>query len=148
MTINKNKQHNVLGIDWGSKYIWLAYNSRDNEVIFPLGYMLNDSMTYFNMSEILYRHNIKEIVIGRPSRQKNIQEKITKFMESLNGIIEDRKITLHTQEEDYSSVQSGEILSNTAKEIGLTNSDNNYRKNAAQDTISAMVILERWKKVH
>ncbi len=147
MTIRAEKKHNILGIDRGSKYIGIAYSPVDNEVIFPLGYILNDGMTYFHMSEILYKHHIKEIVIWRPSKQKNIQDKITKFMESLNGIIEDKKITIHTQEEDYSSVQSGEILSNTAREIGLTNNDNNYRKNAAQDTISAMVILERWKNI-
>ncbi len=103
-------------------------------------------MVYFSLSDIIYKYQIKEIVIGRPSRQENIQEKITQFMTSLNSIIEDQHISIHTQEEDYSSVQSGEILSKTAQSLGLVNNDNNYRKNAAQDTVSAMVILERWKR--
>ncbi len=146
MTVKHKRWDTILGIDRGSKYIWVAYTNSEssNEVIFPLGYILNDQMVYFALSDIIYKYRIKEIVIGRPSKQEDIQEKITKFMTSLNSIIEDQHITIHTQEEDYSSVQSGEILSSTAQSLWLTNNDNNYRKNAAQDTISSMVILERW----
>lgn len=48
----------------------------------------------------------------------------------MNYIIENREITLDRVEEDYTSVQSGEIVSN-------------FKKNVAEDTISAMLILER-----
>jgi len=51
----------------------------------------------------------------------------------MNYIIEHREITLDRVEEDYTSVQSGEIVSN-------------FKKNVAEDTISAMLILERWSK--
>jgi RNase H-fold protein (predicted Holliday junction resolvase) len=40
---------NVLGIDRGSKYIGLAYGPFDQEVIFPIGYLMNDEMIYFNI---------------------------------------------------------------------------------------------------
>jgi RNase H-fold protein (predicted Holliday junction resolvase) len=43
-------------------------------------------------------------------------------------------------DEDYSSVQSGEIVSDTFKTAQW------FKKNPAEDTISAMIILERWKK--
>ncbi len=142
MTVKHKRWHNILGIDRGSKYIGVAYANSDSKITFPLGYILNDQMVYFALSEIIYKYRIKEIIIWRPSKQENIQEKITNFMKSLNSIIEDQYITIHTQEEDYSSVESGEILSNTAQSLGL--GKNPHRKNAAQDTISAMVILERW----
>ena len=54
-------------------------------------------------------------------------------MESLNYIIENQRIEIETVGEDFSSVQSGEIVSD-------------FKKNATTDTISAMIILERWKQ--
>ena len=122
----------ILGIDWWSKYIWLAYTHLSNDIIFPVWYMINDQMIYFHIADLIQRYHIKTIVIWWPSRQKDIQDKITKFMNSLNYIIEKDEITIETIEEDYTSVESGEIVSN-------------FKKNETTDTISAMLILERWK---
>lgn len=124
----------ALGIDRGSKYIGLAYTPIENsDIIFPIGYIMNDEMTYYYIADIIQRYHIRKIILGRPSKQKDIQEKISKFMASLNYIIENQKIEIMTVEEDYTSVQSGEIISD-------------FKKNATTDTISAMLILERWKK--
>lgn len=128
------KKANALGIDRGSKYIGLAYSWLDNsEIVFPIGYIMNDEMTYYYIADLIQRYHIKKIILWWPSKQTDIQEKITKFMHSLNYLIENKKIEILTVEEDYSSVQSGEIVSN-------------FKKNATTDTISAMLILERWKK--
>ena len=54
-------------------------------------------------------------------------------MESLNYIIENQRIEIETVDEDFSSVQSGEIVSD-------------FKKNATRDTISAMISLDRWKQ--
>jgi hypothetical protein len=54
-------------------------------------------------------------------------------MESLNYIIENQRIEIETIDEDFSSIQSGEIVSD-------------FKKNATTDTISAMIILERRKQ--
>ena len=124
----------ALGIDRGSKYIGLAYTPIENsDIIFPIGYIMNDEMTYYYIADIIQRYHIRKIILGRPSKQKDIQEKISKFMASLNYIIENQKIEILTVEEDYTSVQSGEIIPD-------------FKKNATTDTISAMLILERWKK--
>ena len=53
-------------------------------------------------------------------------------MTSLNYIIENQRIEIETVDEDFTSVQSGEIVSD-------------FKKNATTDTISAMLILERRK---
>lgn len=128
------KKANALGIDRGSKYIGLAYSWLDeSEIIFPIGYIMNDEMTYYYIADLIQRYHIKKIILWWPSKQEDIQEKITKFIHSLNYLIENKKIEILTIEEDYSSVQSGEIVSN-------------FKKNATTDTISAMLILERWKK--
>ena len=122
----------ILWIDRWSKYIWLAYAHESNDIIFPVGYLINDQMIYFHIADLIQRYHVKTIVLWRPSKQKDIQEKITKFMTSLNYIIEKDEITIETIEEDYTSVESGEIVSN-------------FKKNETTDTISAMLILERWK---
>ncbi len=123
----------ALGIDRGSKYIGLAYTPIENaDIVFPIGYVMNDEMTYYYIADLIQRYHIRKIVLGRPKKQQDIQEKITKFMQSLNYIIENQKIEIETVEEDFTSVQSGEIVSD-------------FKKNATTDTISAMLILERWK---
>ncbi len=123
----------ALGIDRGSKYIGLAYTPIENaDIVFPIGYVMNDEMTYYYIADLIQRYHIRKIVLGRPKKQQDIQEKITKFMQSLNYIIENQKIEIETVEEDFTSVQSGEIVSD-------------FKKNATTDTISAMMILERWK---
>ena len=135
MQTNHRKTKAILGIDRGTKYIGLAYALPDSEVVFPIGYILNDKMMYFNVAGIIEKHNVGKIMLGRPAKQKDIQEKITAFMKSLNYIIENREIEIHLVNEDYSSVQSGEIVSD-------------FKKNAATDTVSAMLILERGLKIN
>lgn len=111
----------------------VAYKIIGQEVVFPVGYLLNDQMIYFNIAEIIERHNVSIIVIWRPKTQKEIQEKIQKFITSMSYIIEHREITIDKVDEDYTSVQSWEIVSN-------------FKKNVAEDTISAMLILDRRTK--
>ena len=122
----------ILGIDRWSKYIGLAYMHQSNDIIFPVWYLINDQMIYFHIADLIQRYNVKRIVLWRPSKQKDIQEKITKFMNSINYIIEKDEIIIETVDEDYTSVESGELISN-------------FKKNEKTDTISAMLILERWK---
>lgn len=140
MQTNYRKQKCILGIDRGTKYIGLAYALQWSSVIFPVGYILNDKMMYFNIAGVIEKHNVGKIMLGRPSKQKNIQDKIQAFMKSLGYIIENKEIEIQLVEEDYTSVQSGEIISNTANDMWLKW---DFKKNAAEDTISAMVILER-----
>lgn len=130
---NPRKQKSVLAIDRGSKYIGLAYETIGQTVVFPVGYILNDQMVYYNIAEVIERHNVSTIVIWRPNTQVDIQDRILKFIQSMKYIIGSREITIERVIEDYTSVQAGEIVSN-------------FKKNAAEDTISAMLILERWNK--
>ena len=120
----------ILAIDRWSKYVGLAYKNIDNDVIFPIGYLMNDNMIFFHIGDMLTRYRVRKIMIGRPAKQKDVQEKIIKFMQNLDFLIDKNEVELIKVEEDYSTVQSGEIVSN-------------FKKNAASDTISAMIILER-----
>lgn len=138
-----HKQQSILAIDRWTKYVGLAYKNTDSAVIFPIGYLLNDQMIYFNIADLIVRYHVVKIMVGRPSKQKDIQEKIGKFMQGLSRNIDKENIEIVYVEEDYTSVQSGEIISNSAKELWLAG---DFKKNAAEDTISAMLILERGLK--
>lgn len=133
MTITKPQ--NVLWIDRGSKYIWVAYAPLNQDITFPIWYLLNDKMVYFNLWDVIQRHNIRKIVLWFPKNQKDTQEKILDFIKHLELIIDPNRISIETIEEDYTSVQAWEIISN-------------FKKNVAEDTVSAMLILERWKNLN
>ncbi|MDR2540814.1 MAG: hypothetical protein LBD11_03350 [Candidatus Peribacteria bacterium] len=57
------KESTVLGIDRGSKYIGLAYSPLSSEIIFPVGYLLNDQMIYFHIADLIQRYGVKTIVL-------------------------------------------------------------------------------------
>jgi len=124
------KTASILGIDRGSKYMWVAYVLQWETVPMPIGYLFNDKMLYISLADICARHSVSKIVIGYPQRQKDIQTKIDNFIKTLKFSIHPN-IEFVRVDEDYTSVQSGEIVSN-------------FKKNVAEDTVSAMVILDRW----
>jgi len=121
----------VLGIDRGSKYIGLAYMTLQDRVPLPIGYIFNDKMTYISIADMVVRYQVHTIVIGRPSQQKDIQTKIQQFVDGLWLLVDPETVKIEYIEEDYSSVQAGEIVSS-------------FKKNVAEDTISAMILLDRW----
>ena len=91
------KPAHALWIDRWSKYIGLANTAIEgSDVIFPIWYVMNDSMTYYYIADLIQRYHIRKIVLWWPNRQKDVQEKITKFMESLNYIIENQRIEIIT----------------------------------------------------
>ncbi len=121
---------NILWIDRWSKYIWLAYVIQWQKFPLPIWYILNDQMLYFSLADLVIKYKIKKIIVWYPQRQKDIQEKINIFIKKLSEVI-DENIEFEKVDEDYSSVQAGEIISN-------------FKKNEASDTVSAMLILERY----
>ncbi len=121
---------NIVGIDRGSKYIGLAYMSLENRIPMPIGYILNDHMTMPTLADVVARYRAQGVVVGYPQRQKDIQDKIQAFVKSLTYVISSN-VAIEYIDEDYSSVQAGEMISD-------------FKKNAASDTVSAMLILDRW----
>ena len=77
----------ILGIDRWSKYIGLAYMHQSNDIIFPVWYLINDQMIYFHIADLIQRYNVKRIVLWRPSKQKDIQEKKKDIVEILGLVL-------------------------------------------------------------
>ena len=122
---------NILGIDYWTKYIWLAKKDTKHNVIMPVGYIQNDSSTLYDLANIIQQYNIKKIIIGYPQRQKDMQEKIDNFIKELKFVYPDMEII--KVDEDYTSVEASSIIWYD-------------KKKGQEDTIAAMKILERYKE--
>ncbi len=122
---------NVLGIDWWKKYIWLAYINRGaNDMIMPIGYVINGPSAFFELGDIIARYNIGKIIVWVPN-DEDVREHIERFVEQLKMIVEDIPVDLVS--EDYTSVQAQEVQWE-------------FRKTEKEDTIAAMKILENYIK--
>ena len=58
------KMNHALGIDRGTKYIGLAYTPiGDSQIIYLIGYVMNDAMTYYYIADLIQRYHIRKIVL-------------------------------------------------------------------------------------
>lgn len=128
----RQKPPTYVWIDRGSKYIWLAYMRGAESMPMPIWYIENDANLYYSLSDIFARYKANVIIIGYPRTQEDIQKKINTFIDKISLIIPE-KVTIEKVNEDYTTVQAWDILSN-------------FKKNAATDTVSAMMILEQRQK--
>ena len=122
---------NILGIDYWTKYIWLAKKDTKFDVIMPVWYIQNDWWTMFELSNIIEQYQIKKIIIWWPKRQKDMQERIDRFIKEIKIVYFDMDI--EKIDEDYTSVEANATTWNFKK------------KWWEEDTIAAMKILERYK---
>lgn len=126
----RQKYNNTLGVDRWSKYIGLAYEQWDTQIVFPIGYVMNDKDFIRQFGQFLTQYHVGRIVIGRP-KDKTTQAKVKPFVETVASVAGD--IPLELADEEYTSVQAGER-------------SGNFTKHVAEDTIAAMIILERWRE--
>jgi RNase H-fold protein (predicted Holliday junction resolvase) len=122
---------NILGIDRGTKYVGLAYQQGDTGIILPIWYSMNDKDLMRQMGEFLTQYHVGQIVVGRPSHDR-IQSQIKKFVTEL-ALVAGPDTPIHYADENYSSVQAWER-------------SGDFSKNAMEDTLAAMVILENFVK--
>lgn len=98
----------------------------------PIGYVHNDPDIYYSLADVFARYKAPTIVVWYPRNQEDIQKKIQSFIDKISLIIPE-KVTIEKCFEDYTTVQAWDIISN-------------FKKNAATDTVSAMMILEERQK--
>lgn len=123
----------ILALDRGSKRIGIAWLDMANKTPLPLGYMENTSTVYYELSSLIAQYAIDTIVYGYPEGNKGITKRIDNFIHSLKFSVVDT-VSFVSIDEHYSSTQA----SNVTWDLG--------HKHISQDTVSAMVILERYLK--
>lgn len=119
----------ILALDWGKKYIGCAYALEGSSIVFPIGYILNDKSILGSLGDIVNRYRVKQIIIWVPSNEW-VRWQVEHFAKTIAGISNEHMV-IELLDEDYTSVQAGEKV-------------NNFQKNVAEDTLAAMIILERW----
>lgn len=129
MCLTMKQKNSILSIDRGKKYVWCAYALQGSSIVFPIGYIINDKTLFASLHDIISRYRVKTIIVGMP-RDVWAREQIEKFMHEFVGTIAD-DIEVDAFDEDYTSVQAWEKIGN-------------FEKNIAEDTLAAMLILERW----
>ena len=124
---------NILSLDRWSKRIGVAWMDSTNNIPLPLWYILNTGDVYFELSALIMKYNITIVVCGTPSWNKNVVDKINNFIKNLKFCVPDT-VTFASIDEHYSSTQASNITGDL------------WKKHISQDTVSAMIILERWKE--
>ena len=122
----------ALCLDRWSKRIGVARMDSANNIPLPLWYILNTGDVYFELSALVMKYSIDTIICGTPSGNKSVVDRINNFIKNLKFCVPDT-IEFVYIDEHYSSTQASDIT----WDLGS--------KHISQDTVSAMVILERWK---
>lgn len=128
----RQKEDNILWIDWGSKNIWLAYMNKKGDMILPIWSLFNDESFFFTLGDVITRYKISKIVVWYPKNEEKIQEKIDNFINQLAFIVED-DVIIEKYEEDYTSVEANAEM-------------NKEKSDSDTDTVSAIKILERYSQ--
>jgi len=130
----------VLWIDRWKKYIWLASVQTRSSVVMPIGYMMNEQQTLYDIAGLCVEKRVSTIVVGWPGENEDgwyknefVCSSIKKFVKQLSMCV-DPDIDFVFVDEHYSSVEAGEKTWN-------------FTKNETEDTLAAMVLLERWLKL-
>ncbi len=120
---------NILSIDWGSKYVGLAYADEDRQIPMPLDRLNNDGSIIFNIASIIQKKNIIKIIVGYPTQNDYIQNRIDNFISELSMVVPDTEII--KMDEDYTSIEAKAVLWTTEKQYDT-------------DIVASMKILERY----
>lgn len=121
---------NILSMDRWSKRIGIAWMDSKNNTPLPLWYLLNTGNVYFDLSSLIMKYRIDTIVCGTPSGNTNVVDRINKFITNLKMCVPDT-VAFEFTDEHYSSTQASDVTGDLGQ------------KHISQDTVSAMIILER-----
>lgn len=123
---------NILSLDRGSKRIGVAWMDTANNTPLPLGYLINKNTVYSDLSSLIMQYQIDTVVYGYPTGNRNVIAKIDNFINNMKYCVSDT-VMFQSIDEHYSSTQASDVTG----DLG--------RKHISQDTVSAMILLERWK---
>lgn len=94
---------NILGIDYGTKRIGLAWVQTGLDVVLPFGVMKNEKWK-MEIEEIISKEKINKIIVGLPvgldGKENENTERVEKFIDELKFIA---KIPIETVDERFSS---------------------------------------------
>lgn len=124
---------NILSLDRWSKRIGIAWMNTNNNIPLPLGYLLNTSTVYSDLASLMMQYQIETVLYGYPTGNRNVIAKIDNFIKNMKYCVADT-VVFQSIDEHYSSTQASDLTWDLGK------------KHISQDTVSAMILLERRKR--
>ena len=103
----------ILGIDYGKKYIGLAFSDEGKNFSFPLKVIQNKKFSEIKkeLQKIIKEKDISEIVIGFPKTFKGEPHKIAKDILKFKAKLKKEfNLPAHCEEERFTSAQARKIL--------------------------------------
>ena len=131
----------LLGIDYGTKRVGLAFSDENGALAFPLTILSNAKDLLEKLEEIIKKENIQEIVVGESLDQNNNPNKISKELEEFIGLLTLKFfLPIHKEKEFFSSF---EAHSRMGKEVNNARKDK-FAKTKDLDSKAAAIILQRF----
>lgn len=117
----------LMGIDFGSKNVGLAFTDESGAMAFPHGVVPNNAGLQKIISTLVREKNVKEIVIGHSLDKNGKENKIhTSVEELMMDLTLELGIPIHLEPEQYSTQQAIRIQG----------------KNSQTDAAAAAIILD------
>lgn len=114
------KNRKYLALDIGEKRIGLAMADSQVKIAVPFGWLENGEDIITEITELVLRHGITDIIVGYPRNQAGEPTKQTEFVvdfvDRLGGIDLDTEISY--QDESLTSVQAEQRLGSKIKDKG------------------------------
>ena len=136
----------IMGVDFGTKRIGIAISDENSVLAFPKQIVLNDANTFKNISEIIKKESISEIVVGESvdfSGKLNILSgRIELFIIDLK---EKFGLPIHKQKEFLTSVEARKSK-NQKKDFNQAQAHSRLKqkKSGRIDAGAATLILQRY----
>lgn len=105
----------------------------NNNTPLPLWYLLNNADTFPQFAALMMEYKIERVLYGYPTGNKGVLEKIDRFVQNMRYCVSDQ-VVFEAIDEHYSSTEASDRTGDLD------------RKHISQDTVSAMMLLERWMK--
>lgn len=106
----------LMGIDYGSKKIGVAFSDESGAMAFPHGVIQNDKQTIQVILDLISEKNVSEVVIGHSLDKDGNPNPIHKLVEELMmDITLQTGLPVHLQPEQYSTQEALHIQGRTVQ---------------------------------
>lgn len=125
----------LLGLDYGRKRIGLALSDPLGLTAQPLGFIPRDSKTFDQLSEIIQKHGVEEIVLGHPKSLSGHEGEMSKEVQAFGKKLENKTgKPVHLWDERFTTSEAENLL--------ISADVRRSKRKEVRDTVSASLILQ------
>jgi putative holliday junction resolvase len=130
----------LLGLDYGKKRIGLALSDPMGWSAQPIGFLLNDSKILDQLSALVRKHDVSEVVLGYPlslsGKEGESAKEVAAFAKKLEAAI---GIPVHLWDERFTTSEAENLL--------ISGDVRREKRKEVRDSIAASLILQGFMQV-